>query len=76
MSVRTFNGGHVATGGELSITNGVTREVRHAILAREATDKERRKAYRKKPKPRIGGKGDTFTDWTGQFGLVNAPIKH
>lgn len=45
--VRTFNGGHVAMGTELSITNGVTRDVRAAILQREAADKERRKAYRR-----------------------------
>lgn len=76
MTVRTFNGGHVAMGGELSITNGVTREVRAAILAREEQDKERRKAYRKKPRPRIGSTNDNFSDWSGQFGLVNAPIKH
>lgn len=47
--IRTHRGGHIAMGSELSITNGVTREVRAMILAREAADKERRKAYRKKP---------------------------
>lgn len=71
MTVRTFNGGHVAMGGELSITNGVTREVRAAILAREALDKERRKAYRKKNTTRPGRKGDTFIEWSGQLGRVN-----
>lgn len=63
MSVRTFNGGHVAMGSELSITNGVNREVRRMILEREAADKERRKAYRKTATPRIGSKRDTFKDF-------------
>ena len=64
MSVRTFRGGHVAVGTELSITNGVTREVRAAILAREEQDKIRRKGYRKPGKPRIGSKRDTFKEFT------------
>ena len=64
MSVRTFNGGHVALGSELSITNGVSREVRAAIVAREEQDKLRRKSYRKVSKPRIGSKRDTFKDFT------------
>lgn len=58
--IRTFNNGHVAMGSELSITNGVTASVRAMILEREARDVERRKAYRKKPAARIGGKRDTF----------------
>lgn len=62
MIARTFNGGHVAVGTELSITNGVTREVRAAIVAREEQDKLRRKGYRKVSKPRIGSKRDTFKD--------------
>lgn len=61
--VRTHNGGHVAMGGDLSITNGVTREVRAMILEREARDKERRKAYHKRPAARIGSKGDTFKEY-------------
>ncbi len=61
--IRTFNHGHVAVRRELSITNGVTREVRVMILEREAQDKERRKAYRRKPAARIGSKADTFTDF-------------
>lgn len=70
MSVRTFRGGHVAVGTELSLTNGVTREVRAAILAREEQDKIRRKAYRKVSKPRIGSKRDTFKDYTPPAYLV------
>lgn len=58
--VRTFNAGHVAMGSELSITNGVTREVRAMILEREAKDKERRKAYRKPNTTRPGSKHDNF----------------
>lgn len=61
--IRTFNHGHVAMGRELSITNGVTREVRALILEREARDVERRKAYRRKPAARIGSKRDTFTEY-------------
>lgn len=61
--VRTHNGGHVAMGGGLSITNGVNCEVRAMILEREAKDKERRKAYRKRPAARIGSKGDTFKEY-------------
>jgi len=76
MTVRTFNVGHVALGGELSITNGVTREVRAAILAREEQDKQRRKAYRKRPAARIGSERDTFKDWGGQFGSFHAPSNH
>ena len=63
MPVRTFNGGHVALGSELSITNGVSREVRATIIAREEQDKLRRKGYRKPNKPRIGSKRDTFKDF-------------
>lgn len=63
MIARTFNGGHVAVGTELSITNGVTREVRAAILAREEQDKIRRKSYRRSHTPRIGSKQDTFKDF-------------
>lgn len=63
MIARTFNGGHVALGSELSITNGVSREVRAAIVAREEQDKLRRKGYRKASKPRIGSKQDTFKDF-------------
>lgn len=63
MTVRTFNGGFVAMGGELSITNGVNREVRALILEREARDTERRKAYRKKPAARIGSAKDTFKEY-------------
>lgn len=59
--IRTANGGYVAMGSGLSITNGVTALMRISILDREARDKERRKAYRKSPKPRIGSKADTFT---------------
>lgn len=63
MIVRTYRGGHVAVGTELSITNGVTREVRAAILEREARDAERRKAYRKKPSgKRPGSKHDNFVE--------------
>lgn len=51
--IRTFNHGHVAMGNELSITNGVTRDVRAAILYREEQDRERRKAYRKKRTKRV-----------------------
>ena len=61
--IRTNNYGFVAMGGGLSITNGVNREVRAMILAREAKDKERRKGYRKAPKPRIGSKADTFKEY-------------
>ena len=70
MIARTFNGGHVALGSELSITNGVTREVRAAIVAREEQDKIRRKGYRKANKPRIGSKQDTFKDYTPPAYLV------
>jgi hypothetical protein len=63
MNLRTANGGYVATGGALSITNGVTRDVKHAILKREAADKERRKAYRKARTIRPGAKGDTFKEY-------------
>lgn len=70
MIARTFNGGHVALGSELSITNGVTREVRAAIVAREEQDKIRRKGYRKENKPRIGSKRDTFKDYTPPAYLV------
>lgn len=58
--IRTLNGGHVAMGSELSITNGVTREVRAMILQREARDKDRRKAYRKTNRVRPGSKHDNF----------------
>lgn len=64
MTVRTFNGGFVQMGKELSITNGVTREVRAMILDREAKDKERRKAYRKTSTTRPGSKRDTFKELT------------
>lgn len=64
MTVRTFNGGFVQMGTELSITNGVTREVRAMILAREAQDKERRKAYRKTNRTRPGSKRDAFIEFT------------
>ena len=50
-------------GGELSLTNGVCREVRAMILAREAQDKQRRKAYRKPSTVRPGAKGDTFKEY-------------
>lgn len=63
MNLRTANGGYVATGGALSITNGVTREVKLAILKREAADKERRKAYHTRRKIRPGAKGDTFKEY-------------
>lgn len=61
--IRTFNNGHVAMGNALSITNGVTREVRAMILEREAKDKERRKAYRKPRTTRPGCKHDSFTEF-------------
>lgn len=61
--IRTNNCGFVAMGGGLSITNGVTREVRQRILEREAADRERRKGYRKAPRPRIGSKADTFKEY-------------
>lgn len=67
MIARTFNGGFVAMGGELSLTNGVTAQVRALILEREARDALRRKGYRKTSKPRIGSKRDTFKDWDGKF---------
>lgn len=60
MIARTFNGGFVQTGGELSLTNGVTAEVRALILEREGRDKERRKAYRKTRTTRPGSKHDNF----------------
>lgn len=60
--IRTMNGGHVAMGGELSLTNGVTAQVRALILEREAADKQRRKAYRKSPVIRPGSKRDTFRE--------------
>lgn len=63
MNLRTANGGYVATGGALSITNGVTRDVKLAILEREKRDKERRKAYRKPRTIRPGAKGDTFKEY-------------
>lgn len=63
MNLRTANGGYVATGGALSITNGVTREIRGDILAREQRDKDRRKAYRKPNRIRPGAKGDTFKEY-------------
>lgn len=63
MLARTFNGGFVQMGGGLSLTNGVTAEVRALILEREGRDKERRKAYRRRPAPRMGSKADTFTDF-------------
>lgn len=50
MTARTFNGGFVQMGGELSITNGVTAEVRALILERESRDKARRAAYPRKRK--------------------------
>lgn len=61
--IRTLNGGYVAMGGELSLTNGVTAQVRALILEREAADKQRRKAYRKSPVIRPGSKRDTFKDF-------------
>lgn len=64
MQLRTNNGGYVSVGSGLSITNGVTREVRGLILEREGRDKERRKAYRKRPAPRIGSKADAFTTFS------------
>ncbi|ANH51120.1 hypothetical protein FDH02_gp44 [Pseudomonas phage VSW-3] len=64
MIARTFNHGHVAMGSTLSITNGVTAEVRALILEREGRDKERRKAYRKSPTIRPGSSRDTFKDFT------------
>lgn len=70
MSVRTFRGGIAQVGTKLSITNGVTAEVRAMILQREAQDKERRKAYRKPRTIRPGGKGDNFKEWDGSFGAV------
>ncbi len=63
MNLRTANGGYVATGGVLSITNGVTRDVKLAILEREQRDKDRRKAYRKPRAIRPGAKGDTFKEY-------------
>lgn len=63
MLARTFNGGFVQMGGCLSLTNGVTAEVRAMILEREAKDKERRKAYRKPRTIRPGAKGDTFKEY-------------
>ena len=60
---RTFRGGHVAMGSALSLTNGVTAEVRAMILEREAKDKERRKAYRKPRTIRPGSKNDTFKEY-------------
>lgn len=63
MTVRTFNGGFVQMGKELSITNGVTREVRTLILEREQRDKDRRKAYRKTATVRPGSKRDTFKEY-------------
>jgi hypothetical protein len=63
MITRTFNGGFIKMGSALSITNGVTAEVRALILEREGRDKERRKAYRRRPAPRIGSKNDTFTEY-------------
>lgn len=61
--IRTNNGGHVAMGSTLSITNGTPFEVRGYILEREAQDKERRKAYRKKPDgKRPGSKHDNFQE--------------
>jgi hypothetical protein len=61
--IRTNRGGFVAMGGELSLTNGVCREVRAMILSREAQDKQRRKAYRKPRTVRPGAKGDTFKEY-------------
>lgn len=75
MSVRTFRGGIAQVGSGLSITNGVTAEVRAMILAREEQDRQRRKAYRKKPKPRIGSTGDNFKEWDGRFGAI-LPSSH
>lgn len=72
MSIRTAGGGFASVSTEL---HGVSAEVRRNILAREAADKDRRKAYRKKPKPRIGSKGDTFKEWDGRFGAV-LPSSH
>jgi hypothetical protein len=60
MTVRTFNGGFVQMGTALSITNGVTAEVRALILEREGRDKARRQSYRKSRTIRPGSKGDTF----------------
>lgn len=60
MLARTFNGGFVQMGGDLSLTNGVTAEVRALILEREGRDKERRKAYRKPRTTRPGSKHDNF----------------
>lgn len=61
--IRTNNFGFVAMGGGLSITNGVTREVRARILEREAKDRDRRKGYRKSRTIRPGAKGDTFKEY-------------
>lgn len=61
--VRTFNGGHVATGSRLSITNGTCATVRGYILAREEQDKLRRRAYRKARVIKPGSKGDTFKEY-------------
>lgn len=62
--IRTMRGGFVAMGGELSLTNGVTAQVRALILEREAKDKERRKAYRKPNRTRPGSKHDNFKELT------------
>lgn len=61
--VRTFNGGHVATGSKLCITNGTCATVRGYILAREEQDKLRRKSYRKARTVKPGSKGDTFKEY-------------
>ena len=63
MNLRTANGGYVATGGALTITNCVTRDVKLAILEREKRDKDRRRAYRKPRTIRPGAKGDTFKEY-------------
>ena len=65
--VRTFHGGYVATGSELSITNGTCREVRGYILAREEQDKLRRKSYHKSRTVRPGSKGDTFKEYNPTY---------
>lgn len=60
---RTHNGGHCAVGSTLNVHNGACREVRGYILDREAAAKELRKTWRRKPKPRLNSKNDTFKEY-------------
>lgn len=70
MTIMTNRGGFASAATQFDYAS-TTREQRALILEREARDKARRKAYRKKPKPRIGSAGDTFKEYS-----PHAPVRY